>query len=91
MERRAVMVSHELWKQIMTQGYESGGITCVQGLPEDAELVGVFDKFNSTSAQLPDVAFVFKSGSWTTDTPSYTVKHRGVVYPVMDIVFRSIE
>jgi len=60
MEQRAVRVSHELWKQIMTQGYTSGGWQCVKGLPEDAQLVKVW----IWEGVQPDPVFVFESDSW---------------------------
>jgi hypothetical protein len=92
MEKRAVRVSHELWKQIMTQGYESGGIKCTYGLPEDATLVEVFVKEHGS---LPDPVFVFESSSWADDlafsAPSAKSPRTGEAFPVFGPIFQAAE
>ena len=90
MERRAVMVSHELWQQMMTQGYETGGLRCTRGLPEGARLIGAFYRFNLSPAQWPDPVFVFESDRWPDPPGSYMVEHDGNTYSVEDVVFESM-
>lgn len=99
MEKRAVQVSHELWKQIMTQGYTSGGVRCVEGLPEDARLVESFareEQFiigdDGRVEMRSDPVFVFESDKWTTPTPERTVVNAvRETIPVFHPVFRTAE
>lgn len=85
-ELRAVRVSHELWKQIMTKGYTSGGWRCVKGLPEDAELVSVW----IYDVVQPDPVFVFESDSWEGPAERETGYGENV-YPECLPKFRTAE
>jgi len=93
-EQRAVRVSHELWKQMMTLGYTIGGLRCIQGLPEDARLVRAFYKENPQASQWPDPVFVFDSADWGTEwaeiEPSI-VTPEGYLLPVIAVVFQDAE
>ena len=86
MERRAVRVSHEFWKQMMTQGYTNVGIQCVRGLPEDAELVEVW----VWECVEPDPVFVFESDSWGGPA-ARDIQLGENVYPECIPVFRTTE
>jgi hypothetical protein len=80
---------------MMTQGYASGGIECIEGLPEDARFVGAFYRDSlSPSAGMPDPVFVFESDAWQKDLAfeAYSIKAPdGEVMPVMNVVFRTVE
>ena len=86
MERRAVRVSHEFWKQMMTQGYTNVGIQCVRGLPEDAKLVEVW----VWECVEPDPVFVFESDSWGGPA-ARDIQLGENVYPECIPVFRTAE
>jgi len=85
MEKRAVQVSHELWKQIMTEGYTAGGVKCIKGLPEDAELVSVIDY---AAWPKPDLLFVFESENWAGPPSDYLQR---VDYHTQEVVFQTAE
>lgn len=97
MEKRAIQVSHGLWQQVMTQGYSSGGIKCLYGLPEDAKFVQAF--YKQVGIVGPDVIFVFESDSWgdIVDWKTSTVKSLdradvlNEVYPLIMPVFQTAE
>ncbi len=82
-EKRAVQVSHELWKQMMTRGYTSAGIRCVQGLPDGAQFVSAFHAFVSSQHRYPDLLFVFESSDWGEDPLDRTVSYGHERLPLM--------
>lgn len=97
MEKRAIQVSHELWQDIMTEGYTSVGIKCVEGLPEDARFVTAFlrealsEKDGDAWIMRPDPVFIFESDQWARPARNYTIKLGGVEYPAYDPVFQVAE
>ena len=92
MELKAVRVSFELWKQMVTQGYTSGGIRCIQGLPDDALLVRAFYKNTPTRSQDPDPVFVFSSDKWGESVSTHSVvTPEGNLIPQVDVIFRTAE
>jgi len=88
MEKRAVRVSHELWKQMFTEGYTSGGIRCVKGLPEDARLVGV--KLHDRPDG-PDPIFLFESDQWAGPAQEYPFDAVDGKHPGQEVVFQTAE
>ena len=86
MESRAIQVSHELWKEMMTQGYESSGLKCIKGLPRNAKLVFAF---YHRMTLVPDPVYVFESEAWDSPVPEYFIEHDGVKYPIMDVIFEQ--
>ena len=66
MEERAVEISYELWKQMLTQGHTSGGYQCVHGLPQDARLIEVFWKENGPE-RLPSLCAAFLAEQWPSE------------------------
>ena len=61
-ERRAVQVSWQLWKQVMTEGYTSGApLHCPKGIPPDARYVGSFTR---PYGDVCDLVLVFESDNW---------------------------
>jgi len=87
-ELRAVRVSHELWKQIMTQDY-TGIFRCIKGLPEDARLVSVL--WCETSPSGPDPVFVFGSDNWQDDPGERVVEGFNQTWPEFVPEFRTAE
>ena len=90
-EKRAVRVSHELWRQIMTQGRSISGLfVCYQGIPEDATLA--FATYAGPDER-PDPIFVFESDNWTGNVGEWRVVDRkGVEYPsVHEVLFVDAE
>ena len=73
MEERVVEISYELWKQMLTQGYTSGGYRCVEGLPQDAKLIEVFWKENGPG-RLPSLCAAFLAEEWTGPDWQYTIQ-----------------
>jgi hypothetical protein len=88
MPKRAVLVSFQLWKEWLTQGFKVRDIECTNGLPENAVLVQTF--FGSLGSVLvPTAVAVFDSpslepycdGEYTVITPE------GEKIPVFDPEF----
>jgi len=90
-ERRAVQISHELWKQMMTQGYTTGGLRCVKGLPEGATLI---DAWIDDRRGPPDLVFVFESDNWADDVlwQAFSIKRPegGDVYALIQIDYEPM-
>jgi len=99
MEKRAIQVSHELWAQMMTEGYTSGGIKCIEGLPEDARFVTAFYKQYvvaeddpSQWASAADPVFVFASEMWPHATEDYRITTPwGEMFLLFEPVFQAAE
>ena len=98
MEERAVRVSHELWKQLATQGY-TGSFQCLIGLPEDAEFVTAFYQTLHQSKEDPSCweyaanpVFVFASERWVQPAGEHTVcAPWGEEWPVFVPTFQAAE
>jgi hypothetical protein len=79
MPKRAVLVSFQLWKEWLTQGFRASNIECTKGLPEDAVLLGTFEKPSVIRGvvTVPELVAVFESpslepyrdGEYTVTTP----------------------
>jgi len=99
MEKRAIQVSHQLWAQVMTEGYTSGGVRCIEGLPEDARFVTAFyremaamEGDPSQWSMVADPVFVFESDRWSRSARGHTViAPWGEEFPAYDPVFRVAE
>ena len=87
-ERRAVQVSHELWRQIFTQGYTSAGLQCIQGIPEDATLVATT---NTCEWPTPSPIFLFESDNWTEPAEEWLVEVDGKQYHAQRVIFQTEE
>lgn len=88
MEKRAVQVSHELWRQIMTQGHTNLGFRCVEGIPENATLCALFERGGWPR---PDPVFIFESDNWDGPPSEWKVRVEGQEFPVHDVVFQITE
>lgn len=73
MAKRAVMMSFELWKEILTTGWRAEWIECIEGLPEDAQLVETFNR-GILGIELPDLVMIFESPQWKENEEGFTVK-----------------
>lgn len=81
MGKRAVMMSHHLWQQMMTQGWCVTKIECTVGLPEGAVLIGSFftesvrftDDTSETLEMVSDPVFLFEHPSWQEDGNEHTI------------------
>lgn len=61
MSKRAVEISYELLKDFITQGYKIESAECLQGVPEDAICVEMFQ-----NELYPSIVMVFDSVNWET-------------------------
>jgi len=88
MSKRAVTISYEMFKEIITKGYMIELIECLDGIPEDAVLVEMFPDLFQVC-----VVLVFDSKHWEGEpighaidcpingtVPCQDVKHKKFVY-----------
>ena len=87
-ERRAVRVSHELWREILTQGYTSAGWRCIQGIPEDATIVATW---NTCGWPTPNPLFLFESDQWDGPAEQWIVEIDGQKYHEQRVIFQRVE
>lgn len=90
MPKRAVMVSFELWKEWMTQGFMSGGLECIKGLPGDAVLLDLFPRQYGVIGT-PELIAVFESASFEPlQEDEYTITApSGETLPTFTPMFKS--
>lgn len=76
MGRRAVLMSFELWKEILTQGWKAEYIECTKGLPDDAEIIGTYNrqKLQQRAGLIiprQDLVILFESQEWNNADKGY--------------------
>jgi len=87
-ERRAVQVSHEMWRLICTEGNTIERVRCIQGIPDDATLVATF---NTCGYPTPDPVFVFESDKWSGPAEEWLITVDGQQYHTQRVVFSTEE
>lgn len=76
MGRRAVLMSFELWKDVLTKGWTAEYIECTKGLPESARLVGTYSRQRLQEREgfvIPqqDLVVLFESDEWNDGAKGY--------------------
>lgn len=95
MGKRAVQMSFELWSQMMTTGWQTDHIECIEGIPEDARLVDTFQTERAIQrgniyVPVHDLVCVFEHESWSDISHGRTIQApSGQVIYSIDITYRQ--